>query len=101
MQGKFIKKNNYYTGTVYEWNLPTGTTCPFADECKVSVDRVSGKFSTHNGVYKCYASSSERFPAVREHRWKNFELVKNKIKPTIPKDCKSLRIHMSGDFFNQ
>jgi len=99
--GKFIKKKNYYSDIVYEWNLPTGSTCPFALECKVTVDRISGKFDVKKGQYRCYAASSERFPAVREHRWKNFELVKNGGIPQIPKDCKSIRVHASGDFFNQ
>lgn len=99
--GKFVKNKKYYTGIVYEWNLPTGTTCPFALECKVVVDRISGKFDVTKGAYRCYAASAERFPAVRNHRWNNFELVKNGGKPTIPKDCKAIRIHASGDFFNQ
>ena len=98
---KFIKNKKYYTGVVYEWNLPTGTTCPFALECKVVVDRVTGKFDVKKGAYRCYASSPERFPAVREHRWKNFEFVKNGGVPTIPRDCTAIRIHASGDFFNQ
>jgi hypothetical protein len=100
-EGKFIKKKTYYTGVVYEWNLPTGSSCPFALECKVTVDRISGKFDVEKGAYRCYAASAERFPAVREHRWKNFDLVKNSGIPTIPKDCNAIRIHMSGDFFNQ
>ena len=98
---KFIKNKRYYTGEVYEWNLPTGTTCPFALECKVVVDRQTGKFDVHRGQYKCYAASPERFPGVREHRWKNFEFVKQGGIPTIPKDCKAIRIHAAGDFFNQ
>jgi hypothetical protein len=98
---KFVENKKYYNGTVYEWNLPTGTTCPFALECKVSVDRVTGKFSVHKGQYKCYAASPERFPGVREHRWKNFEYVKDGNKPIIPKKCTAIRIHASGDFFNQ
>lgn len=98
---KFIKNKKYYRGDVYEWNLPTGTTCPFALECKVSVDRYTGKFDVYKGAYRCYASSPERFPAVREHRWKNFEFVKAGGIPEIPKDCKAIRIHASGDFFNQ
>lgn len=100
-EGKFIKKKTYYTGVVYEWNLPTGSSCPFALECKVTVDRATGKFDVKKGAYRCYAASAERFPGVREHRWKNFELVKQGGIPKIPKDCHSLRIHMSGDFFNQ
>lgn len=98
---KFIKNTKYYSGIVYEWNLPTGTTCPFALECKVTVNRETGKFDVNKGLYRCYAASPERFPAVREHRWKNFEYVKNNNIPIIPKDCKSIRIHASGDFFNQ
>ena len=101
MNGKFIKNKKYYSSEVYEWNLPTGTTCPFALECKVTVDRITGKFDIKRGQYKCYAASPERFPAVREHRWRNFELVKEGIKPIIPKDCKAIRVHASGDFFNQ
>jgi hypothetical protein len=98
---KFIKNKKYYTGIVYEWNLPTGTTCPFALECKVSVNRITGKFDIYKGAFKCYAASAERFPGVREHRWNNYEFVKNGGVPTLPKDCKNVRIHASGDFFSQ
>jgi hypothetical protein len=101
MNGKFVKNTKYYRDVVYEWNLPTGSTCPFALECKVTVDRLTGKFDIKKGQYRCYAASPERFPAVREHRWKNFELVKSGVKPTIPLDCKSIRIHAAGDFYNQ
>lgn len=100
-KGKFVKNKKYYSDVVYEWNLPTGSTCPFALECKVSVDRITGKFNIKKGEYRCYAASPERFPAVREHRWNNFETVKKGIKPEIPKDCKYIRIHAAGDFFNQ
>jgi hypothetical protein len=101
MEGKFVKNKRYYRDTVYEWNLPTGSTCPFALECKVTVDRITGKFDVYKGQYKCYAAAPERFPAVREHRWRNFEYCKNGGIPVIPKDCKAIRIHSSGDFFNQ
>jgi hypothetical protein len=98
---KFVKKKTYYEGEVYEYNLPTGTTCPFAMECKVVVDKVTGKFDVTKGQYRCYASSAERFPAVRNHRHSNFDFVRNGGVPVIPKDCKAIRIHSSGDFFNQ
>jgi hypothetical protein len=98
---KFVKKKTYYEGEVYEYNLPTGTTCPFAMECKVVVDKVTGKFDVTKGQYRCYASSAERFPAVRNHRHNNFDFVRNGGVPVIPKGCKSIRIHSSGDFFNQ
>ena len=101
MTHKFIKNKRYYTGIVYEWNLPTGTTCPFALECKVTVDRLTGKFDVKRGAYRCYAASPERFPGVREHRWKNFEYVKAGNMPILPSDCKAIMIHAEGDFFNQ
>lgn len=98
---KFIKKTNYYSGIVYEWNLPTGHSCPFAKECLVKVERNTGKFENKSGEYYCYASRSERFPAVREHRWKNYEFILSGGIPILPKNAKSIRIHASGDFFNQ
>lgn len=97
----FVRKTSYYTGTVYEWNLPTGSTCPFAMECLVKVDRVTGKMSSHEGAYRCYAAAAERFPAVRYHRWSNYEHVKAGNMPVIPAKCAAVRIHASGDFFNQ
>lgn len=98
---KFVKNTKYYTGAVYEWNLPTGTTCPFALECKVSVDRTTGKFSNDSNTYRCYAANPERFPAVREHRWKNFEFAKAGGHPVPPAQATAVRIHAAGDFFNQ
>jgi hypothetical protein len=98
---KFVKNTKYYTGTVYEWNLPTGHTCPFALECLVKVGRETGKFENKSNAYRCYAASPERFPAVRNHRWTNYEYVLAGNKPVLPKDCKAVRIHAAGDFFNQ
>jgi histidyl-tRNA synthetase len=98
---KFVKNTKYYTGTVYEWNLPTGHTCPFALECLVKVDRQTGKFENKSNAYRCYAASPERFPAVRNHRWTNYEYVLAGNKPELPKGCTAVRIHAAGDFFNQ
>ena len=98
---KFIKKEGYYTGIVYEWNLPTGHTCPFALECLVKVDQKTGKADNQSTAYRCYASSHERFDGVRRHRWNNYEWVKRGKPPVLPRDAKAIRIHMSGDFFNQ
>jgi hypothetical protein len=98
---KFVKNKKYYTGTVYEWNLPTGHTCPFALECLVKVNKETGKFDNKSNAYKCYAAAPERFPAVRNHRWANYEYVLKGNKPVLPKDCKAVRIHAAGDFFNQ
>jgi hypothetical protein len=98
----------YYKDKVYEFNLPAGHTCPQAQECLMKADRVTGKMT--NGPkqeFRCYAAAAERFPAVRDARWKNLELVKaskdviSLIMPHIPKKANRIRIHGSGDFFKQ
>tara|TARA_R110000803_G_scaffold75455_1_gene139831 strand:+ start:4788 stop:5402 length:615 start_codon:yes stop_codon:yes gene_type:complete len=96
----YTKKNTYYTGTVYEWNLPTGWTCPSAKECLVKVDKLTGKMDNKSNAYKCYSASAERFPGVRKSRWGNLEQSKDSL-PPLPKKCKSVRIHSSGDFYSQ
>jgi hypothetical protein len=97
----FTKKTTYYTGTVYEFNLPTGWSCPFAQECLVKVDKETGKMENKSDAYRCYAASAERFPGVRNSRWNNFESAKKGEIPPLPKQAKHVRIHMSGDFFSQ
>tara|TARA_R110000744_G_scaffold228339_2_gene346318 strand:+ start:2160 stop:2768 length:609 start_codon:yes stop_codon:yes gene_type:complete len=97
----FTKKNTYYSGTVYEWNLPTGWTCPFADECLVKVDKETGKQENKSSSYKCYAASAERFPGVRKSRWNNLELSKTSGLPSLPRGAEAVRIHASGDFYSQ
>ena len=98
----YVKNTSYYTGEVYEFNLPTGWSCPFAKECLVKVDKNTGKFDIKADRYKCYAAYSERYPAVRKHRWNNLKSVfENKTIPELPVGAKSIRIHASGDFFNQ
>ena len=101
MKYSFTRNTKYYRGVVYEWNLPTGSTCPFALECKVKVDRTTGKMDAYNGEYRCYAASAERFPGVRNSRWSNYEYVASGNVPMLPEKCTALRIHASGDFFNQ
>jgi hypothetical protein len=98
---KFLRKTKYYKGVVYEWNLPSGFSCPFASECLIKVDRKTGKFDNRSSSYRCYSAMQERFPAVREHRWKNFDFLRDGGVPEIPKNAKAVRIHMSGDFYSQ
>ena len=98
---KFSRNTKYYSGVVYEWNLPAGHTCPFAKDCKISVDRITGKFKKECDGFACYAGRCERYPAVRESRWRNYEYVKNGGEIIIPEKAEHIRIHGSGDFFSQ
>jgi len=101
----------YYKDRVFELNIPAGHTCPNAVKCLVKADRETGKMQ--NGPkqeFRCYAAQSERFPSARDARWRNFELIKaakteermsQLIHASLPKRANRIRIHGSGDFFNQ
>jgi hypothetical protein len=67
----------------------------------VCVDRHSGKFLNQSTDFRCYAASAERFPAVRESRWNNFDAVKSGKMPEITEEITLVRIHGSGDFYSQ
>jgi len=80
-------------------------------ECKTIADRAWG-FITDGikQLYRCYAASDEaKSPQVRAARHWNFELLRHetehemflRIKTSLPKKAKIIRIHVSGDFFNQ
>ena len=53
---KFLRKTKYYEGIVYEWNLPSGFSCPSALECLVKVERKTGKFNNKSNAYRCYSA---------------------------------------------
>jgi hypothetical protein len=97
----FVRRNTYYTGIVYEWNLPTGWTCPQAHECLVRVDMKTGKADNLSNAYRCYAASAERYPTARLSRWRNLMDARKLEIPPLPEQAHAVRIHASGDFFSQ
>lgn len=108
---RFSGPMSYYADRVFEFNIPAGHSCPNAVECLVKADRETGKMV--NGPdqrFRCYAAQSERFPSARQVRWNNFDLLKKAkteeamaelICRALPKRASRIRIHGSGDFFNQ
>jgi len=110
MKPAFTKVNRYiFDPEAYSWNLPSGWSCPAADECLAKVDKDSGKmWDGPNQKFKCYSAMTERYPSVRKRLWCNFDAVKGK-KPSevadvlecMPKKVKRVRIHSAGDFFSQ
>jgi len=105
---KFSGPMKYYKDRVYEFNLPAGHSCPQARDCLVKTDRVTGKMvSGKHQEFFCYAAKNERFPSVRDMRWKNYDAIRNTkdiaslINDSIPTSASRIRIHGSGDFFNQ
>jgi len=97
----FQKHKGFYPFPVYEFNLPAGHSCPYARDCKIKVDRQTGKFDRTGTKFRCYAASAERFPGVRNSRWNNFEAMKKGEEIILPEGATHIRIHGSGDFFSQ
>lgn len=94
---------------IYSFDLLAGHTCPYAKDCKSSV--VDGKIVDGPDTdFRCYAASLEAiFKNVYNKHNNNTNQVKGKnkdeivglIKANLPKDAGIIRIHSSGDFFNQ
>lgn len=109
---KFGKGNAKLEKSIYTFSLPAGHSCPFAFECKASADRNTGKITDgSNQTFRCFAASQEAlYRTTRESRWKNYDLLKSKksvkdmvdlIVSSLPKKATIVRVHVSGDFFNQ
>ena len=110
LQHGFTTSNRYFGFRVHTWNLPSGYTCPGALECLAFANRATGKIT--NGkqqTFRCYSATMERYPAVREKSWANFEAVRDKtadqvaatIAGALPERATHVRIHAGGDFFSQ
>jgi hypothetical protein len=105
------------------FSLPAGYTCPFANICKSFAHKTGGKFKSNQksikdeGDIRCYAANTEMiYKVARENRWRNLDLI-NKFKTVdeiadlisrsihyyeyTHKKISLLRMHESGDFFNQ
>jgi hypothetical protein len=109
---KFSKGNAKLSESIHTFSLPAGHSCPFAYECKSSADRETGVLTDGQfQKFRCFAASAEALrTSVRKSRWHNFDLLKslkNKedmaslIYDSVPKKASKVRVHVSGDFFNQ
>lgn len=98
--------------SIATFSLPAGWTCPFANLCLSKADQHTGKITDGKDmVFRCYAASHEcTYTSVRESRWNNFELLKaansiqdmaNLIQRSLPFGIQTVRLHPSGDFFNE
>lgn len=108
---KFQQGNAKLGKNIYTFSLPAGHSCPFANDCLSKADKLTGKLTDGpNTQFRCFAASAEAvYPNVRLARWHNFDLLKklttNKaadlILNSLPKKANIVRIHVSGDFFNE
>lgn len=97
------------------FSLPSGHTCPGADECLAKFDRSSGKLiDGKNQKFRCFSASLESaFHAFRRKADHNLRLLKQAetesamsklIEDSLPSPSflswPRIRIHVGGDFFN-
>jgi hypothetical protein len=99
---------------VYSFDLLSGYSCPFANECLSKVIVNNGKRSIKDGPnteFRCFSASQEVvYTNVYNLRKNNFDTVKSlkntesmvdTIQSAMPKDLGICRIHVAGDMFNQ
>lgn len=101
---------------VYSFDILSGWSCPFADECMSKVYIINGKKKVVDGPntqFRCFSASQEAlFPHVYNKRKENFEAVKYAVKKGVfeaadlldsllPDDAGIVRIHVGGDFFSE
>jgi hypothetical protein len=108
---KFQQGNAKLGKNIFTFSLPAGHACPFANDCLSKADKLTGKLTDGpNTQFRCFAASAEAvYPNVRLARWHNFDLLKklttvdatNLILQSLPKKANIVRIHVSGDFFNE
>lgn len=96
---------------IWSFSLPAGWSCPGAKSCMTKVDPETGKII--DGAYqkfRCFAAVDEVRPNVRDIRWRNYRLLIEAISVegmsdliirSFPKGVSKMRVHVSGDFFNQ
>ena len=97
---------------VYSFDLLSGHSCPFAEQCLSKVKIVDGKRKVVDGPnmeFRCFSASQEaRLTNVYNSRKKNFDDLRGKsngemvsiIRDQMPKNLGICRIHVAGDFFN-
>lgn len=100
---------------VYSFSTLAGWACPYAMECESRIVFNGTGFNIKDGPdtqFRCFSASQEvLFPAVREARLRNYELLtlaKSDVISTvktilaqIPQDAEIMRLHISGDFNSQ
>lgn len=108
--GKGNAKLNGEAIPTYTFSLPAGWTCPGARDCLAKAARDTGKITDGPEVeFRCFAASMEKYPSVRDSRWRNFDMLRaaatreamaELIIASEPKDVELERIHVSGDYFS-
>lgn len=98
---------------VYSFDLLSGWTCPFADECLSKVVEINGKRTIQDGKntqFRCFSASQEVvFPALYNLRKANTDALRglttaemvSKIEAAMPANLGVCRMHVGGEMMNQ
>lgn len=109
---KELNKYLFDKRKVYSFDLISGHSCPFAQDCLAKViimpDGSKKLIDGKDANVRCFSASQEViYKNVYNSRMHNFNLIKsnddkiNFIESHLPKDAGIVRIHVAGDFFNQ
>ena len=109
---KLAKLSGYKRGEVVSFSLPSGWTCPAARDCKARYNPVTCKIEESATIkYRCYGAILEAiFNGYRNIVWENFNTIRDiksatiiatMINQAIPVKAKLIRIHVTGDFYNE
>jgi hypothetical protein len=103
-------------GKVWSFDLSAGKTCPFAQDCHSTsvLNKETNRLTIKDGPsckFRCYAATIESlYIKTYLRNAHNTRIIKNaksaqkiadKIQASLPKKADYIRIHTSGDFFNQ
>lgn len=98
--------------TTTTFSLPAGYTCPGAKQCKSRANVDTGRITDGpHCEFRCFAATAEAmYGNVRASRWHNNTLLRACKTPkqiaelilfSMAKNTVKVRVHESGDFFNQ
>jgi hypothetical protein len=97
---------------IYSFDLLSGYSCPFAEECLSKATIVDGKRKIHDGPntkFRCFSASQEvQYNNVYNLRKHNFDSLRglhvndmiHHLHNDLPKNAGIVRIHVAGDFFS-
>lgn len=110
---KLAKLEKLMKRKLYTFSLPSGVSCPYADECLAKVVKNSeGRSKMWYGPdmkYVCYSATLESIYSEmlrqREHNMEILEVAARSVREaadiileSIPDNCQVIRLHVGGDF---
>lgn len=114
-QVKSLQKYLQDKRKIYSFDLISGWSCPFANQCLSKVHIINGRKKIRDGKntkFRCFSASQEAlYNNVYNRRMENYTFLKQykndsgsmaiMLTHALPKNAGIVRIHVAGDFFNE